>query len=107
MRAVFLTMATLVAITAMLFSGCASHRNAANSYGYAPPMAPPVYSQPANGQLPVQPVGTVAPPVVSGPPPVAGGTVAQPMAGGMPACPPGTAAVQQGMIAAPMTQPCP
>jgi|AACY02.2.fsa_nt_gi hypothetical protein len=107
MRPVSRTMAALCAITTMLCFGCASHRNAANSYGYAPPMAPPVYSQPANGQLPVQPVGTVAPPVVSGPPPVAGGAVAQPMAAGMPACPPGTVPVQQGMIAAPTTQPCP
>jgi len=41
-------MAALCAITTMLCFGCASHRNAANSYGYAPPMAPPV----AGGERP-------------------------------------------------------
>jgi len=65
--------------------GCAHHR--ADQYAYAPPYAPPVYSQP-QVQMPAQPASYAAAPgsVPAGAVPVAGVPVAGVPAGAMPGC---------------------
>jgi hypothetical protein len=95
---------TLLSIAVLLLAGaagCAHHRQ--NQYAYAPPLAPPVYPQPALPDI-VQPTVTMPGMAVPAPvygAPVPGGPMAAPA--GIPMVTPTAASIpcdpcQQGMV---------
>ena len=104
------TVAPLGAACLLAAVGCAHHR--ADQYSYAPPYAPPVYSQP-QVQMPAQPAGYAAAPggVPTGAVPVAGmpaaaipaGTVVPAVGGECPPCAEGMQGVVVSSGAMPVT----
>jgi hypothetical protein len=105
---------TVLSLLAAGLTGCAHHQ--ANQYAYAPPLAPPVYSQPQAATpmmaaAPVAPPGAVGIPVAQPAMVATAGAIPQGVGqpvGGDPCCPPlDGAAVPVVYESAGQTPPCP